>query len=107
MQIKIYVVKTEVDKDISLNALIHDAKLRILNEFGGLTVIPNCLGLWCDNSTVPTKGYIDICKDSVEIWEIYSDSPHTEELKRIVFDIKIATKQKSQLYTVNNDAIFV
>ena len=107
MQIKIYVVKTEVEKDISLNALIHDLKIRVLNEFGGLTIIPNCLDLWCDKSTVQTKGYVDICKDSVEIWEILSDHVDEEQLRNIALLIKFATKQKTQLYTINFESCFV
>jgi hypothetical protein len=106
-QIKIYVVRTETDKDISLNALVHDCKLRVLNEYGGLTVIPNCLGLWVDDSTVQTTGFKDICIDNVEIWEIWTEHLDKEQLRNIALEIKTCTKQKSQLYTVNFKSYFV
>jgi len=110
MQIKIYVVKTEIDKDISLNVNLPFLKIELLNEFGGLTIIKDCVGLWVDSSTVSTKGFKYICKDKVDIWEIYTDrsvKSILETLKPIALKIKLETKQTCQLFVINNKAYFL
>jgi hypothetical protein len=106
-QIKIYVVKTELLKkrecvyseQLRLNALnIMDAlRNDLIVLYGGLSVHPTFSGYWLNKLSIET--------DVNEIWEILTDKKTYEatvkQLNKIVLSIKLLTKQKSQLITLN------
>jgi hypothetical protein len=104
--IKIYVVKTELKNLSNLEVI----QTELLNEFGGLTIIKNCVGLWVDSSTVKTLGYKAICKDKTDIWEIYTNrtlKSSLESVQPIALKLKVLCKQISQLFVINNKAYFL
>jgi len=65
LRIEIFVVKTAKPDFYELQ----EAKRSLIKLFGGITVIPNCLGYWLN----PQNGKIE--RDLVEIWLIYADFP--------------------------------
>lgn len=116
--IKIYVVKTELFKDITYLTYEEKENLeklealqtQFLNEFGGLTVIKGCVGLWVNSETVKSLGYKAICKDNIDIWEIYTNrtiKSSLPTLRDLNLKIKVLTKQISQMFTINNKAYFL
>lgn len=123
MQIKIYVVKTELLKDskniLNKNALelLNALREELISIFQGLSVHPTFKGYWIDsnkNSQPWINGHIaNIETDINEIWEIITDKEtfeaNTKKLNQIVICIKSITKQKSQLVTLNKDveAIYI
>jgi len=110
LRIEIFVVKTAKPDFYELQ----EAKRSLIKLFGGITVIPNCLGYWLN----PQNGKIE--RDLVEIWLIYADFPEIKEeadrihvesqmqtLMRILSLIKKATHQKSQAYALNDKIYFI
>ena len=97
-QIKIYVVDEN-------KANLEPLKYQLCEIFGRLTKYPNLKGLWLN----PTTKRI-IC-DDVTVFEIWTDKSLDEieqtSLKAIVESIKRLTSQDSQLYTINNKAVFI
>ena len=95
MRIEIFVVKTLNPNQNRLDK-IKDALIRV---FGGLTIIPNCEGLWLNEKGI-------ICHDKVEIWLIYTDFKEQTIMKALepyLTRIKAITKQTSQAYTLNSN----
>ena len=95
MRIEIFVVKTLNPNQNRLDK-IKDALIRV---FGGLTIIPNCEGLWLNEKGI-------ICHDKVEIWLIYTDFKEQTIMKALepyLTRIKAITKQTSQAYTLNEN----
>jgi hypothetical protein len=119
-QIKIYVVKTELLKgDSPFNktglSLLEAIKEDLINMYGGLSVSPQFIGFWKD-TTSKHSAWVDghICKvdkDVNEIWEILTDlnlldvdnKQIATETMNLIQSIKIVTKQKSQLFTINRN----
>ena len=94
---EIYVVTTcRPDK-----GKLSEIKQKLCAEFGGLTIIKNCSGLWVNN-----KGTIE--SDKVEIWRIVTDKI---VLPRTILDIgeklKVICGQKSQLVTTNGFPYYI
>lgn len=119
MKIEIFVVKTEIIKNVGkkfirLEDKLDSEKQNLTKIFGGMTIIPNCHGYWLnDNDKVE--------KDFVETWIIYVNDNLTEkleyetvlrkdieeELKESLKRIKIATQQKTQAYAIDNKIYFI
>lgn len=82
---------------------LEEIKLKLIEEYGGLTVIPNCIGYWLDqNRKLET--------DKVEIWIILKKTEDLENEFAIIEDyakkIKLITKQKSQLFQINENPFY-
>ena len=113
MRIEIYVVTTELDKELSEDnerRLLEVLKSEIVHEFGGLTTIPNCKGYWEE----PTKFY----KDNEEIWLIYAstiprgrqNASSTETyaiIEAFAKRIKGLTHQKKQAFAIDGTLYLV
>lgn len=103
MRIEIFVVKTELDKkqDATIERLgLTTIKDRILQEFGGLTEIPNCKGYWKDSN--------EICTDNVEIWLIYADNKDSFAIvEDFAKQIKYITYQKQQAFAIDGKLYLV
>lgn len=98
VKIEIYVVTTPNNDKAKLE--LEQLKVELCNEFGGLTVVPNCTGYWQNN------GKLDY--DDVEIWTILSATVITASaILKYAERLKVLCSQKSQLFTVNNFPYFV
>ena len=90
-EINIYVIKTEILNDIEAREQLDTVFDKLLNKYGGLTVLPVKDGYWVDTESKK------VCVDVGEIWQII-----TEDANNVINDaleIKMITKQKSQLVT--------
>jgi len=109
LRIEIFVVRSEKENKDNLGI----AKGALIRLFGGLTIIPNCVGYWLNENK-------EIEADSVEIWLIYADFPEADTESNAIFKrttmntfltilelIKEATRQKSQAYALNNKIYFI
>lgn len=94
-KIEIYVVTT-LNPDKSL---IEEAKTRICEKFGGLTIISNCEGLWLDSGK--------ICADKVEIWRIVTNDIDAQFVNNIATSLREICGQKSQFYTIDDKPFFI
>jgi len=96
MELKIYVVTTENPDKTKLDAV----KVELCGQFGGLTVINNCEGLWIDNGK--------LFLDNVQIWVIVTNGiVKPQDAIRYGEQLKNICHQKSQLLTINGTAYFV
>jgi hypothetical protein len=97
MRIEIHVVKTELNKRkswVGEVASLEVIKSEIVHEFGGLTIIPNCVGYWEE----PTKFYVD----NSEIWLIYANAKDTRQIiEAFAKRIKKLTYQKQQAFSID------
>jgi hypothetical protein len=112
VQIIIYVVKTEIAKDLTYLTYeekknledLETIKKEIIHEYSGLTVLPNCFGYWLDQN-----GKLET--DKVDLWIILKKTGDIENEFAIIEDfakkIKLLTKQKSQLFQINENPYFV
>ena len=99
MKIEIFVVRSD-NEDLKR---IEFAKKHLVELFGGLTVIPNCSGVWINEID-------EAITDKVEIWQIYTRSFNPSEekgLKWYMLYIRDATKQTKQLYALNEIPYFI
>jgi hypothetical protein len=108
MKIEIFMVKTLNPSQKELDR----QKEALIKLFGGLTIIPNCEGFWLEKpkkiwnkqeQLKTEKG--TIWHDKVEIWQIYAVndiSNLAERLSDILGKIKRLTKQKEQVYAIND-----
>jgi len=109
-QIKIYVVKTELLKDsgiLNKNALnlLNALREELISLYGGLSVSPTFKGYWIDTKTK------NVDSDINEIWELLTEldllnvanKEIASKTARIIECVKIVTKQKSQLFTINRN----
>jgi len=130
MEIKIFVVKTKLENQketkigkfhgkpkfysIPENKLLEHLeveKRELARLFGGLTVIPNCSGLF--------DSEIGLESDKVEIWLIYANKTERLEYQTVLPKdletsllyilklIKGITDQKSQAYAIDNEIHFI
>lgn len=91
--------------DSKINRLsLNHMKKALIDIFGGITISDETkTGFWKNQ-----KGQIE--KDSVRIWEILVEKYEFEkfkELRKILHEIKRITKQKCQLYTINNEPYYL
>jgi hypothetical protein len=106
MEIKVFVVKTELENNPSLTTngklnieVLAELKQQLIKLFDGLTEIKNCAGYWVNN-----KGLIE--SDKISLWLIYTDKDEYSlifQLREILSEIKALTMQKTQVYTINNN----
>lgn len=104
-KIEIYCVTTEVYR--SVNKLATLSKLAELEElkkdlsakYGGLTIFRNVEGLWLDNGQL----YVD----RVEVWRILTSDLDAKYIDNVAQKLKAICEQKSQLYTINDEAHFI
>ena len=97
MKLEIYVVTTKHPNVLALENI----QKQLCDKFGGLTIIPNCSGLWVNHS-----GNIDT--DKVEIWRVLTDSIVLPS-EAITIGEKLChiCEQEEQLVTVNDKPYFV
>ena len=114
MEIKIYVVKTELlkkplneddKKNIKDNKIfLKMLKEELINLFNGITIFKNVVGYWKN----PKNEYF---KDKLEIWQILINGNLTLKqisvLSECVRLIKKVTMQESQLYVINFDSYII
>lgn len=101
MKLEIFVVTTKL-KEIG-KAELEMWRTDLTKLFNGITIIPNCSGLWLNDNK-------QIEKDNLEIWLIYT----TKEqyfINETVFlltlrAIKSLTQQKTQAYAIDNTIKF-
>jgi len=102
LEIKIFVVKTEITTEIQEAELKNTIKT-LVKTFEGLTQIPFS-GFWLNEQK-------QIEEDNGKIWLIYTtheiDEREKEAFDRIMLQIKATTKQKIQAYAINNEMFFV
>lgn len=94
-KIEIYVVTTLNPKIETLN----EYKKALCKKFGGLTIIPNCSGLW-----INAHGEVE--NDEVEIWQILTHDIDAKFINDISEQIRISCGQKTQLYTMDDKPFF-
>ena len=95
---EIYVCLTEKPNIDELNKI----GLRLCEKYGGLTIIPNCRGLWINDNTKQIES------DKVEIWRLLTDKVILpSEIIELGEQLKRICKQKLQLITCNDVAYFV
>jgi len=101
-EIKIFVVKTELQNNNANLSVLEWLKLETVKAFGGLTVLADNKGYWLDNSTNK------LCIDQTDIWLIETSDLLTKnleiKLEAINLSIKTVTKQLAQLYTIGGIA---
>jgi hypothetical protein len=110
MEIKIFVVKTELENNPSLTTngklnieALAELKQQLIKLFGGLTEIKNCAGYWLND-----KGTIE--SDKVNLWLINAEKNNYALiilLREILIEMKTLTVQKTQAYTIDNNIFFL
>jgi hypothetical protein len=114
MEIKIFVVKTEIENNKKALEYLESQKRNLIRLFNGLTETTNQKGYWINE-----KGFIET--DKVETWQIYVNQNLTEKLEYetvlnknteislnyILFQIKQITQQKTQAYAIDNEICFI
>jgi hypothetical protein len=103
MRIEIFVVTTEIDRNIARNAYWTDLealKAEMIRQFGGLT------------ETLPDKGYWskdgEICYDIVKRWIIYAHHPESVAIiKAFAQRIKKLTSQDKQAFGIDGKLYLV
>jgi hypothetical protein len=99
MKLEIYVVTTEISLKCERDAL-ELLKIRLCEQFGGLTESATAKGYWLDNGKLVT--------DVVTVWTILSATVITESsIRNVIEAIKRICRQKSQLITINDKPYFV
>jgi hypothetical protein len=99
METKIYVVKTNIRLTCEKMALVLVQKELSL-EYGGLTIIPNCSGLWVNDKN-------EFETDNVEIWEVVSNHLNLTFITKIALQLKRICTQKTQMFTVNGKPYYL
>jgi hypothetical protein len=112
MEVLIYVVKSGITEDFSYMTfeekkaleILENCKKQILEDFNGLTIIPNCLGLWKNPESEKVES------DKVELWQILTtveDDTHEAWIQNRVYGIalkiKETTRQQTQLYAIDRE----
>jgi len=113
MEIKIFVVKTEIEHNEKALTLLNAEKINLVNLFNGLTIIPNCLGYWINEKGIIETDkveiwLIDVQKDLIEITAheytktevIFLKMPIARKFYQILSNIQKATYQKCQYHTL-------
>jgi hypothetical protein len=90
-EINIYVIKTEISKDMEAREQLDIVFDKLLYKYGGVTVLPLKAGYWVD---IENK---EVCVDVGEIWQIITEN--ADNVINDSLEIKTITKQKSQLVT--------
>ena len=97
MRAEIFVVTTEISRNIATNAYwteLEALKAEMIREFGGLTETGTETGYWNDNG--------EICADTVKRWLIYSPSADFFEIiEDFAKRIKKITSQKLQVFGID------
>jgi hypothetical protein len=99
METKIYVVKTNIRLTCEKMALVLVQKELSL-EYGGLTIIPNCSGLWVNDKN-------EFETDNVEIWEVVSHNLDINFILKIAQELKQICTQKCQFFTINGNPFYL
>jgi len=87
-----YVVTTKHPNVLALENIQYE----LCKKFGGLTIIPNCKGLWINHA-----GNID--SDKVEIWRCLTDQTvQPSEVIRIGEFLNTICNQQETLITIND-----
>ena len=80
---------------------LYEIQKKLCKKYGGLTIIPNCKGLWLNH-----VGNIE--SDKVEIWRVVTNSiVLPSEAMAIAEKLCDICGQKEQLFTVNDVPYFV
>lgn len=99
MKLEIYVVTTNISLKCERDAL-EQLKVKLCEQFGGLTVIPNCTGYWLSNKKLIT--------DNVQIWEIVSLTViTTQDVMPFAYKLAEICKQEVQLIVINGMPYYV
>ena len=105
MEIKVFVVETEIQHNTYNKALLFEKKIDLIRLFGGLTEVKDIKGYWIDNETN------NIETDTGKIWLIYSEKGYEknifDKMRKILVEIKHITKQKVQMYTIGTEPHFI
>lgn len=92
-----YVVTTKKPNVLALENI----QKQLCDKFGGLTIIPNCKGLWVNH-----VGNLD--SDKVEIWRVLTNKiVLPSEAIKVGEQLKAICQQESQLFTVNDNPYYV
>jgi hypothetical protein len=103
MRIEIFVVTTEISRNIAANAYwteLEAIQADLVREFGGLTETGTERGYWNDNG--------EICADTVKRWIIYAH--HTESIAKIeayAQRIKKITQQEKQAFGIDGKMVLI
>ena len=98
MKVEITVVMTEILNGKVSSELLNQIRTEMIKEFGQLYTLP-VKGSWIDNGK--------LYEDTNEIWTFFTEKNCRVRIEYYAKRIKAVTQQLAQLYTIDDNPIFI